>query len=201
MPSVPQTRASLIVRLPNTEDAAAWQEFVALYEPFIYRFACRNGFQDADAHELVQNVFLAVVKAVGRWEPDSRRARFRTWLFKIARNQLLDLIAKRERRHECTSGSTSLVDRLDCHPAPYDVTEQLLVEHRRELFHWVAARVKRSVKETTWRAFWLTSIEQQPIEEAALLLGLSSGAVRIARSRVIARLRDEISELEHEHAL
>jgi DNA-directed RNA polymerase specialized sigma24 family protein len=65
----------------------------------------------------------------------------------------------------------------------------------------VAARVKRSVKETTWRAFWLTSIEEQPIEEVAVFLGLSSGAVRIARSRVIARMRGEISELEQEHAL
>ena len=43
MPGVPDTRASLILRLPRTEDAEAWREFVAIYEPFVHRFARRNG--------------------------------------------------------------------------------------------------------------------------------------------------------------
>lgn len=201
MPSVPDTRASLIVRLPNAEDAAAWREFVALYEPFIYRFARRNGFQDADANELVQNVLLAVAKAVGRWQADSHRAKFRTWLFKIARNQLLDLIAKQQRRQAYGGGSSSVQNLLNGHPAPNDIAEQLGVEHRRELFHWAAARVKRSVREATWQAFWLTTIEQQPVEDAARSLGMTPGAIYLARSRVIARLRDEVRQLEHDHAL
>jgi len=85
----------LILRLPSHEDADAWREFVAIYEPFIYRFARRSGFQDADARELVQNVLVAVVKAVDRWQADPERGRFRTWLFKIARNQFLDLLRKK----------------------------------------------------------------------------------------------------------
>ena len=95
MPGVPETRASLILRLPRTEDAEAWREFVAIYEPFVYRFARRSGFQEADARELVQNVLLAVVKAVGRWQADPERARFRTWLFTIARNLVIDQRRKR----------------------------------------------------------------------------------------------------------
>ena len=112
---VPETRASLILRLPSREDADAWREFVAIYEPFVYRFARRNGFQEADARELVQNVLVAVVKAVGRWQADAERARFRTWLFTIARNQFLDLLAKKRRpagsqrveqlRRRCSNGS------------------------------------------------------------------------------------------------
>ena len=118
MPGVPETRASLILRLPRTEDAEAWREFVAIYEPFVYRFARRSGFQEADARELVQNVLLAVVKAVGRWQADPERARFRTWLFTIARNQFLDLIAKKRRRQPVRSGSSSLIDLLEQQPAP-----------------------------------------------------------------------------------
>jgi RNA polymerase sigma-70 factor, ECF subfamily len=69
------------------------------------------------------------------------------------------------------------------------------------LFRWAAARVKASVKETTWRAFWLTSVANHSVEDAARSLGLSTGAVYIARSRVLTRMRDEIRQLENDHAL
>ena len=201
MPGVPETRASLILRLPRTEEAEAWREFVAIYEPFVYRFARRSGFQEADARELVQNVLLAVVKAVGRWQADPERARFRTWLFTIARNQFLDLIAKKRRRQPVRSGSSSLIDLLQQQPAPDQLAEQLALEHRQTLFRFAAARVRQTFKPTTWRAFWMTSVEQCPVEEAAETLGLSAGAVYIARARVLARLRDEVRQMEDDHAL
>jgi RNA polymerase sigma factor (sigma-70 family) len=197
---VPETRASLILRLPSHEDADAWREFVAIYEPFIYRFARRSGFQDADARELVQNVLVAVVKAVDRWQADPERGRFRTWLFKIARNQFLDLLRKK-RRQSVRSGSSGVLERLERQPAPDNVAEQLVLEHRHELFRWAAARVRETVKPATWRAFWMTSVEQHSIEDASRALGITHGAVYIARSRVLTRLREEVRELEHGHAL
>ena len=105
MPRVPDTKASLILRLPSADDAEAWREFVSIYEPFVYRFARRGGLQDADARELVQSVLLAVARAVGRWRPDHQRGRFRTWLFRIARNQLLDVLAKQQRSAVSRGGS------------------------------------------------------------------------------------------------
>jgi RNA polymerase sigma factor (sigma-70 family) len=201
MPGVPETRASLILRLPRTEDAEAWREFVAIYEPFIHRFARRNGFQEADARELVQNVLLSVVKAVGRWQADPKRARFRTWLFTIARNQFLDLLAKQRRRQPSHSGLSSVGELLLDLPARDHLAESLALEHRRTLFRFAAARVRQSFKPTTWRAFWMTSVEERPVEEAAGSLGLSPGAVYIARARVLARLRDEVRQLEDDHAL
>ncbi len=200
MPRIPDTRASLILRLPSTADAAAWREFVALYEPFVYRFARRSGFQDADARELVQNVLLSVVKAVERWESDPRRARFRTWLFKIARNQFLDLLAKKRRR-AIAGGTTAMLELLEGQPASDEVARHLALEHRRELFRWAAARVKRTVKATTWEAFWITSVEGRSVDDAARALQLSAGSVYLARSRVLARLRAEVRQLEDDHAL
>lgn len=47
----------------------------------------------------------------------------------------------------------------------------------------------------------MTSVEQCPVDEAAETLGLSAGAVYIARARVLARLRDEVRQMEDDHAL
>lgn len=201
MPHVPETRASLILRLPSATNAEAWREFVSIYEPFVYRFARRGGLQDADARELVQNVLLSVARAVGRWRPDGDRGKFRTWLFRIARNQLIDIVSKRQKQM-VGQGGTSMVGVLNQHPA-LDTwsSDDVWLSHRRELFQWAAERVKNSVKEATWQAFWMTAVEDRSVEDAAGILGLSVGAVYIARSRVLSRLRDEIAMWEDENAM
>ncbi len=202
MPRIPETHASLILRLPSVADAEAWREFVSIYEPFVYRFARRGGLQDADARELVQNVMLAVARAVGRWRPDGDRGKFRTWLFRIARNQLIDLSGK-IRRHAATRGGTSVPGVLEEEQPGRNgwTTEELKLSHRRELFHWAANRVRTSVKHATWQAFWMTAVEERPVEHAAHELGLSIGAVYIARSRVLARLREEVKKWEDDDAM
>lgn len=87
MPVPPDTRSSLIARLADVGDNDAWREFASLlYEPFIYGQARRYGMQHADARELVQDVLIAVSKALNRFTPDQKRGRFRTWLYAVGRN-------------------------------------------------------------------------------------------------------------------
>lgn len=201
MTRIPETRESLILRLPSATDADAWHEFVSIYEPFVYRFARRGGLQDADARELVQNVMLSVARAVGRWRCDKNVGKFRTWLFRIARNQLID-ISGRLKRQITSGGGTSMVGLLEQTPQLDGWGEdEVKLAHRRELFQWAVNRVKGAVKELTWRAFWLTAIENFSVESAAKQLQLSTGAVYIARSRVFARLREEVRRWEDDDAL
>ena len=63
---VPETRNSLILRLPDRADVEAWDEFVAIYEPLVYRLTRTKGFQDADARKIVQEVLVAVCRAVDK---------------------------------------------------------------------------------------------------------------------------------------
>lgn len=198
MPRVPETRASLILRLPSSDDADAWTEFASIYEPFVFRFAQRGGLQDADARELVQEVMLSVARAVGRWKPDSTRGRFRTWLFRIARNQLLDILDKRQRQNRM-EGSLATFDGLSLLAGDSKAAEhQLHLEHRQELFRWAARRIKSTVRDATWQAFWMTAVEERDIEDVARHLEMTVGAVYIARSRVLARLSDEVKKWEHD---
>jgi RNA polymerase sigma-70 factor (ECF subfamily) len=197
----PNTRRSLVLRLRNLDDQAAWAEFVDVYEPFLYRLARAKGLQDADARDLCQDVFRAVAGAIDRWDPDPAKGRFRGWLFRIARNHVVDFLADQGRRPR-GSGRTSVHDMLAARPGEDCGAAALYAtEFRRRVFHWAAGQVKNEFSESTWRAFWLTGIDNRPVAEVARELGLSPGAVYVARSRVLARLRDRVEQLTEESGL
>jgi RNA polymerase sigma-70 factor (ECF subfamily) len=192
----PVTRASLIVKLRDPGDETAWSEFVALYEPLVYRLVRKKGLQDADAHDLCQEVFKAVAQAVDRWEPG--RGSFRGWLSRITRNLLINFLT-RGRYQPRGSGATSVMEWLDAQPAPdpsasASASALFEAEYHRRIFQSAAELVRKEFNPATWQAFWQTAVENRPPSQVALELGLSTGAVYIARSRVLARLRRKVQE-------
>jgi RNA polymerase sigma-70 factor (ECF subfamily) len=195
MDDVPLTRQTLIAKLRDPADAHAWREFLALYEPLVYRLARNKGLQDADARDVCQEVFRAVSRAIDRWEPDSGRGTFRGWLFTIARNLCVNALTRRD-PFAAGAGDTRNLDLLAEIPAADpDASAEFDAEYRRRLFRWAAEQVKGEFAPNTWRAFWLTAVEQRPAAAVSGELGMTAGAVYIARSRVLARLRQRIEQL------
>jgi RNA polymerase sigma-70 factor (ECF subfamily) len=194
----PTTRHSLVLRLRNPADEAAWAEFVGIYEPLVYGLARRKGLQDADARDLCQEVFRAVAGAIERWDPDPAKGKFRAWLFRIARNLLVNFFTD-QRRHPRGTGSTSVQELLEARPTSDAQSEaEFAAEFKRQAFRWAAEQVKHEFTDSTWQAFWKTGVENRSVPQTARELGLSTGAVYIARSRVLARLRQRVEELSEE---
>ncbi len=200
MHDIPPTRATLIAKLRDPADVHAWREFLAIYEPFIYRLARNKGLQDADARDLSQEVFRAVARAIDRWEADPARGAFRGWLFTIARNLCINFLTRRD-RFAAGSGDSRTLDVLAAVPASdASASDTFDAEYRQRLFRWAAEEVKGEFAPNTWRAFWQTAVDDQPAATVAADLGMTTGAVYIARSRVIARLRRRIEALGDETA-
>lgn len=195
MSASPETRPSLLVRLKGQADDEAWFEFTEIYQPLIYRLACRRGMQPADADDLVQQVLAAVARAIDRWKEDPARARFRTWLHRVATNAIINALTRGA--PDRGSGDTGLHALLDQRPtADGPASDLLRIEHRREVFRWAARQIRPEFQPATWDAFWLTSVEERTIDATAAELRLTRGAVYAARSRVMRRLREKVAEWE-----
>ena len=196
MTSIPDTRKSLILRLADNDDIEAWDQFVAIYQPLVFRLARAKGLQEADCNEVVQEVLLSVSKAVERWKPDDQLGRFRDWLFRIARNQTLKHLT-RKKYQPIGTGDSRVAEALGQHAQQDDAQlAEIELEYRREVFRWASQQVRAAVKPETWQAFWMTSIEGYSIERASHELGMSVGAIHIARSRVRGRLRETVQQFE-----
>lgn len=192
MGNPPQTRLSLLVRLRDSQDDRAWTEFVEVYAPLIYRFAGTQGLQDADAADLTQEALRAVARAIKRFEYDAQRGTFRGWLFTLVRNKLRTFLARRKR--ECRGSGDSgvqhmLAELADPQEDPAAVWER---ECERRRFDWAAERVRGEVKDSTWQAFWLSAVEGESGQQVAEALGIRVAAVYLAKSRVMARIKEHL---------
>jgi RNA polymerase sigma-70 factor, ECF subfamily len=195
MPLTPTTRASLLMRLCDSEDHEAWVEFVTLYEPVIYRSLRRHGMQDADARDAMQEMLLAVSRSIQHWDPDEQRGSFRGWLRRVARNLVIDWLRQPVRRAIPAGGELQSI--LDALPAASDPASiEFDRELRRALFHRAGERVRGEVKPATWQAFWETAVLGTSAADAASKLGMSVEAVRVAKCRVLARVRAAVAEWE-----
>ena len=193
MSDTPTTRPSLLLRVRHADNAQAWNEFVDVYASLIHRYLTNRGVQDADAADLAQEVLLSVAKAIGRFDYDRQIGTFRGWLQTVTRNKLRTFLSSRK-RHPRGTGDTNLLGLLAQAPSR---EEQNHWEHEYEqrLFDWAADKVKDRFEESTWRAFWMTSVDGLEAPLVAKRLSMSVGAVYIAKSRVTARLREQIERI------
>jgi RNA polymerase sigma-70 factor (ECF subfamily) len=188
----------LLARIRDARDREAWNQFVELYTPLVHGFARKHGLQDADAADLCQEVLRSVSGAAGRLEYDPGRGAFRSWLFTVVRSKLHNFWAERG-RHGQGSGDTGMQQLLEDQPSRDDeLAAAWEQEYEQRLFAVAAEQVRGEFQSDTWRAFWRTAVDGQGASEVAKELGMSVGAVYIAKSRVLARLREQVQLLETE---
>jgi len=195
MTEFPETRSSLLAQVRSPDNREAWEQFVLIYRPVIYRMARRRGMQDADAQDIVQTVLMRVAGAINRWEKTEPGTRFHHWLRRVAKNAIFTALSRSP--NDAASGGSNIHDLLTKQPeiAP-DVEQELALEYMREQYLRAAVIVQTDVNTETWRAFELSLIDGKSCDEVAELIGKSIGTVYAARSRVMRRLRDQVQRLE-----
>jgi len=197
MSTLPETRASLLIRVRDPADQSAWNEFVEIYRPVILRLARQKRMQEADAEDVAQQVLMSIAKAIEEREHDLARSKFRTWLHRVAHNAILNALLRG--KPDRGSGDSAIQSFLkDCPDKSGPDSDLLRLERRREIFRWAARKVRGEFHRVTWEAFWMTAIEQQTVKTASKQLKKNPGAIYAARSRVMRRIQEKVKEYELE---
>lgn len=193
----PETRDSLLLQVQDPQNREAWDRFVAVYQPVIFRIALARGMQHADALDLVQQVLISVAGSVERWERKQTTSKFSHWLSRVTKNAIINALTRKP-HDQASGGSTARLQLKEL--ASTDEATGCLVDQelRRELYLRSAEIVKADFRRDTWDAFQYTVVDGQTPEEAAQALGKSVGAIYTARSRVMFRLKEVVRQLQEQ---
>ncbi len=170
-----------------------------VYAPVVYGFARKRGLQDADAADVMQDVLRSVAGAARRLDYDPTRGSFRGWLYTVARNKIFNFLEAGRHKLGRGSGDSGARERLEALASPeWGLAESWDQEYERNLAALAMKRVQGEVQAATWQAFWQTAVEGRSAREAGAALGMSAGAVYVARSRVLGRLKEEVQRLQEQ---
>jgi RNA polymerase sigma-70 factor (ECF subfamily) len=192
---VPDTPISLLERLRLRPDGASWQRLVDLYTPLIRNWLRRYDLDGADADDLTQEVMQVLVRELPNFRHDLRTGAFRRWLRNVTVNRLR-IFWRGRRARPVAAGGSDFGHMLDQLEDPGSGLSRLWdEEHDRHVAHRLLELIEPEFEPTTWRAFRGLVLESKRTADVAAELGLTPNAVRIAKSRVLGRFREEIDGL------
>lgn len=174
---------ALVQALTGGEDSAL-DEIMARYEEPVLHFVYRHVFNEADARELAQEVFVRAYFNIGKFQP---KAKFSTWLYQIALNLCRDHAKSRRARQSSLTESLTAREDAEEHRA-HDVAvetrtpaDEALAREKLDALAAGMAALPHDLR----TALVLTSLEDRSQQECAELLGVTPKAVetRVYRAR------------------
>ncbi|MEA3187979.1 MAG: hypothetical protein QOD99_1809 [Chthoniobacter sp.] len=194
------TRRSLVDRLANWEDQKNWQEFFDTYGKLIYGVARKSGLTESEAEEAVQETVITIAKKIDGMKYDPSIGSFKGWVLTITRWRINDQFRKRkphesQRQTPRDRDRTATIDRLPDTQA-FDLEAAWEQEWRENILRAALSRIKRQVDARQFQIFDCYVIKNWPAQKVAGELRVSIGQVYLARHRISALLKAEVTRLE-----
>ncbi len=192
--SVKTTCVTLLAGLQQADDEA-WRRLIEVYSPLVYAWCRRWGLTPEEAREVSQDTFREVAAVVGRFRPQGEQGGFRGWLRAIAWSKMADFGRRRSVAPTWVEGGA---------PAPvtqaFPPWDGASADETPDELPGVVRRtlniLRYEFEPNTWQAFWETTVQGHSTREVSAALGLSANAVRLARCKVLRRLRQELGEAD-----
>jgi len=184
---------TLVQRL-RARDQDAWSRMSHLYTPLVHAWCHHQGVHGADADDVTQDVFQAVATGLEQFQRDRPGDTFRGWLRGITRHKLVDFFRRRSTQPQ-GEGGTAAGQQLQQVPQPAISLPEETPSEVADLYQRAVQLIQTEFEANTWRAFWRTAVDGQAPVDIASELGMSAAAVRMAKSRVLHRLKQEIGDV------
>ena len=185
------TSQSLLERLHDRGDTQAWGRLPNVYEPWLRGWLSRHQLQPADVEDVLQDVLLVVSEKLAVFAHNGRPGAFRTWLRTILTQRVRHFLRGQRNRLAVLSPQPLMDWLAQFEDAASDLSRQWDLEHDQQLARRLLASIREEINPTIWQVFQMLVLEDRPVAEVARHFGLTANAVYIARSRVMARLREE----------
>lgn len=185
------TSKSLIGKLRQRDDAA-WERMVGLYAPLVCHWCRRSNLGPEETADVTQDVFRTVAQSIESFRKDRETDTFRGWLRTIFKSRVVDHVRRNGRQPRARGGSEALAWLEN---APQDDLSGA-DPATKALFRRVLDLIQGEFSNSAWQAFWLTTVEERTSREAATELGMTPGAVRQAKYRILRRVREEVGDVE-----
>ena len=184
------THTTLLSRLSEGVDPAAWKEFHDRYLELIRGFAVRYGLQPADCDDVAQEVLLTLSRSMDGFAYDPERGKFRSYLKTVALRIIFRIL--RQKRDQRVLGDVDTVER----GASADPEVEALWEEEWRRYHVRQAmtRLETEFNERDRLAFSQYVVKGRPPARTAEELGMSMDQVYQAKSRMMKRLSQMIAE-------
>jgi RNA polymerase sigma-70 factor, ECF subfamily len=190
---VEQTSVSLLKRLRDPSDHQSWGEFVALYEPLLLNYVRKRGLADHDAEDVVQAIFISLLRKLPTFELDRSKGRFRTWLWQVAYNAVVDWARAQRRFHKAENQRQQ-----SWQEATQERADEWDSMHRQRLAEFVMDKVRSQTVPKTWTCFEQHLLKGRPGAEVGMELGLPANTVYVNAARVLARIREQCAAYREE---
>jgi RNA polymerase sigma-70 factor (ECF subfamily) len=190
------TRASLLGRLKNWDDASSWEDFTKTYWRLIYGVARQAGLSDEEARDVVQETLLGVAKNIHEFESSPERGSFKNWLLNITRWRVADCFRKRPPVGESRPPSSDAADRtatVERVAAPAELDAFWEAEWKKNIFETAVARICQRVKPKHAQIFDLYAVRHWPAAKVAGELGVSIIQVYLVNHRLTKLLKAEVA--------
>jgi len=186
---VDKTSVNLLKRLKEPDSDSAWSRFVELYTPLMFYWSRQHGLNGTDAADLVQEILTLLVTKLASFEYDASQ-RFRGWLHTVTLNKARDWNRRQSLRPN--TDQSSFMEQVAANSRSDAFEER---EYRAFLVERAKQLIASEFEPITWTACWMYVAEDQSAADVAGKLGISTNAVRVAKCRVLKRLRQELAGL------
>jgi RNA polymerase sigma-70 factor (ECF subfamily) len=182
------TDKSLLIRAKNGS-SHAWEQLCTLYKGFIFRWLAHCGLIETDAEDLCQEILLKLVGDLERFEHNGRTGAFRAWLRALTVTQFRQFC--RDRQRNVLLRVEGGISEIDHHEDPAsELSARWEQEHDVHVLSGLLDCVAREFRSGPMEAFRRLVLEGQSGDQIAADLGMSRGAVYVAKFRISKRLRE-----------